>query len=486
MKLAELLPALHGVVRAGDAAVEVRAVTRDSREVAPGMAFVAVAGARVDGHALVAGLPPGSVAVVERGVTAPDGVAVVEVADTRAALGQIAAALHGHPSRRVPVVAVTGTNGKTSVTHLLAQAATSAGRVAGCVGTLGAWYGDVRLPGALTTPEAPQLQAWLAEMAAAGCALVAVEASSIGLVQRRLDGVEAHVGVFTMLGHDHLDFHGTFEAYAAAKARLFTERLRAPGGGPRALVNLDDPAWEAMRPPADRWGFGFSPAAEVRIHRWARAARGSALELHTPAGTVAFDTPLVGRHNALNLAAAVGAGLLVGLGLDALADGLSRAPGAPGRLQPVAGPPGSPVVLVDYAHTPDALATVLASARDAVAPGGALWVVFGCGGDRDRAKRPEMARAALAADRVIVTSDNPRSERPEAIVAEVLAGVPGEASVAAVVDRRAAIAAALSGARAGDVVVVAGKGHETTQVFADHVEPFDDREVARGLLWEQP
>lgn len=476
--------------RGGPVEVRLEGATRDSREAGPGRVFVAIRGARFDGHAGLAGLAPGGAAILDDPAavgSVPPGVAWALVADTRAALGPVASAVHDHPCDALDVVAVTGTNGKTTVTTLLAQALEATGEAVGLAGTLGVRAAGRAFPSALTTPEPTLLFEAMAHLRGAGGRLFALEASSIGLDLRRLDGVTVDVAVFTNLGRDHLDVHGTMAAYAAAKSRLFTERLRPPGGAPRALVQADDDAWRQLAVPPDHVTYGFGAEHPVRVVRWVPRAGGCAVTLATPDGVVAFDSPLLGRHNALNLAAALGAAWLTGRDPDTVAGGLAQAVGPRGRMEPVPNGAGL-TVLVDYAHTPDALGAALASARavaQAPAEGregpGALWVVFGCGGDRDRGKRPEMGRVSAAADHVVVTSDNPRTEDPEAIVADIVAGLPRPAA-AVIVDRAAAIAHAVRSARPGDVILVAGKGHETYQEVAGARRPFDDREaVGRAL-----
>ncbi len=481
MKIRSLLAPLAARAHGGDLDTEVHAVVRDSRQVRAGTVFVAIRGAQVDGHAWISALPPGSVAVVDHPVDVPSEVAWIQVDDTRAALAVAAAEVAGRPADHLRLVGVTGTNGKTTVTTVLQQALEAMGEVCGRVGTTGLRIAGVDLPAALTTPEAPELQAAMAQLVSAGGDVLAMEASSIGLVQHRLDGLRFHVGVFTNLQRDHLDHHGTMEAYAAAKATLFQQHLRAPGGLPRALLWGDDGTWRQMHPPSDHWRYGLAANADVRVEDVQVSDAGTRATVRTPVGSVVVQSPLVGDFQALNLGAVVGAGALLGVNLDALREALTTATGAPGRMERVAGPPGTsgPVALVDYAHTPDALAAALAAARAACR--GRLWVVMGCGGDRDAGKRPLMGRAALAADEVIVTSDNPRSEDPARIAEQVVADIPaGRARVE--LDRRAAIFAALSEAGPEDVVLIAGKGHETTQEIGGVRTPFDDRQVAREAL----
>jgi len=477
MKLATLLA--HVDVRDvhGDLDRPIGAVSRDSRDTGPDDLFVAIRGARVDGHDLVGDLAVAAV-VVERPVAARDGVTVVRVGDTKRALALLAAARHGHPAASLRMLGVTGTNGKTTITTLVDGALLALGRVAGRIGTAGNALRGVVEPAAFTTPEAPELQEMLRRWADAGATSVAMEVSSIGLSQHRVDGIPFHTAAFTNLTQDHLDFHGTLEAYREAKARLFAELLRPAGGWPRAVLCADDPAWEAMGAPDDRWTYGFAPS-DWQILDLALAAEGMELTLATPDGPLTLHSPMLGRHNAQNLACA--AALLRTLDLDPvdIARGLAAVDGVPGRLERIADPAGR-LVVVDYAHSPDALAHALATMRELCA--GRLTVVFGCGGDRDRGKRPQMgAIAAEHADRVVLTSDNPRSEDPEVILDDIAAGMatPPWARLA---DRAEAIRHAIAEAAAGDAVLIAGKGHETTQQIGSRKLPFDDRVQARAAL----
>ncbi len=311
-----------------------------------------------------------------------------------------------------------------------------------------------------------------------------MEVSSIGLAQRRVDAIPFATAVFTNFTRDHLDFHGTMDAYLAAKARLFQELLRPAGGLPRALLCRDDPAWTALGAPADRWTYGVGPhpGDDVSVRIVGVDGGRSLCAATTPMGARTFPTALVGRHNLANLAASLGVLLLRGVDLDDAVTWLARARGAPGRLERVPDP-GGRIVLVDYAHSDDALANVLPAARELTA--GKLVVVFGCGGDRDRGKRPRMAAVAESlADHVVLTTDNPRSEAPEDIARDVLAGFREPGAVTVELDRDRAIGAALASAGPGDVVVVAGKGHETYQEVRGERLPFDDRQVAARWLEE--
>jgi UDP-N-acetylmuramoyl-L-alanyl-D-glutamate--2,6-diaminopimelate ligase len=389
-------------------------------------------------------------------------VAQVVVDDTRSAMAPLAAAFYGHPADAMTVVGVTGTAGKTTTTHLLAAIFEAADQPCGVLGTLS---------GAHTTPEAPELQARLAAFRNEGKRAVAMEVSSHALEQRRVDGMRFAVAVFTNLGRDHLDFHGTPERYFAAKGRLFDPALSVLG-----VANADDPHGRILidAAPIPMLAFSMADADDLVLgplsstFRW----RGRRVAL-----------PLGGRFNVANALAAATAAGAAGIDDDAIVAGLAAAPAVAGRFEPVdAGQPFS--VIVDFAHTPESLSSVLVAARE-VAGAGRVIVTFGCGGDRDPDKRPAMgAVAADAADVVVVTSDNPRSEDPAAIIGAVTTGIAptARARVVTELDRRAAIATALAAARPGDVVVIAGKGHETGQAFADRTVAFDDRAVARELL----
>jgi UDP-N-acetylmuramoyl-L-alanyl-D-glutamate--2,6-diaminopimelate ligase len=419
--------------------------------------------------------------VVERDDVEPRaGVTKIVVPSAKHALAELSAALYDFPGRAMQVVAVTGTNGKTTVTTVVADALGAVGVRAGRIGTTGIAIGGEPRPAAFTTPESPDLQAMLAEMRDAGCTAVAIEASSHGLAQHRVDGIPFAVAVFTNLTRDHLDFHGTMDAYRAAKARLFRELLRPPGGAPRAVLCADDPAHDAMGAPPDRWTYGFSPTADLHLDRVALGAAGTEIRLRTPDGAVDIASALVGRHNALNLAAAWGVLRCLGVAPDDAARAVGQVAGVPGRLERVADPAGR-LVLVDYAHSDDALANVLPTVRELAR--GRVFVVFGCGGDRDRGKRPKMAAVAAAhADVVVVTTDNPRSEEPRVIADEILAGIPAGTATHVELDRETAIRWAIANARPGDAVLLAGKGHETYQEVHGVRRPFDDRAVARRIL----
>ena len=474
MDLSQVAPALAPAELVGSSAVEVRDLAYDARAVTPGALFFCVPGARFDGHDFAAeAVAGGAVAlVVERRLELP--VPQVVIADARAAMAPAAALFFGDPSRELEVVGVTGTNGKTTTAFLLHAILEAAGKRPGLLGTIETRVRGERLPATRTTAEAIDLQRTLREMLAAGDRSCAMEATSHGSALRRLDCVSFAALVFTNLTQDHLDLHGTMDVYYEAKRRLFVG-----GDPPPAAVNVGD-------------YYGRQLAAELRgvsprlvTYGLAGEADLSPDELElTPAGTrvrvgdLELHTRLRGRFNVENVLGAVAASRLLGIGDEEIATGVAALAGVPGRFEAV--DEGQPfAVLVDYAHTPDSLENVLRAAQEL--GDGRVICVFGCGGERDRAKRPVMGRLAAAlAESVIVTSDNPRGEDPLAIIQEVVSGAAD--AVAVEPDRAAAIARALEEASPGDVVVIAGKGHEQGQEVEGRLLPFDDRDVARDAL----
>ena len=466
LKRADLL------VSAPDTGPALRGVSTDSRAVGSGTVYVAVRGSQVDGHRFVADAARlGAAAVV---VEAPQtsGVPEIVVRDGRRAALVLGRAWFGHPARKLALIGVTGTNGKTTtvglVRHLL-----NADHGAGSIGTLGAFDGHGALvpstAGSLTTPGPIDLQATLATLVGRGVVRVAMEASSHSLDQGRLDGLRFAAAVFTNLTRDHLDYHGTMEQYLAAKVGL--SGLLANDGV--EIINADDPAWRAVPRGPRRVTFGLSPDADVWASELAMDASGSRFTLRGRYGTADVRLPLLGDFNVANALAAATTALALGTPLDEIVARLAAAPQVPGRMERLSEDPC--VVLRDYAHTPDALARALATLRP-LTPG-RLIAVFGCGGDRDRGKRPLMGEvAARHADLAIVTSDNPRTEDAEAILDDIEAGMGG-APHRRIVDRLAAIHAALAEGRPGDTVLLAGKGHETYQILGTGKIPFDEREI---------
>jgi len=467
-------------------------VAYDSRRVKAGDCFVAVPGLREDGRRFIPeALARGARLVVTEGDDPLPGHerGRVLVPSAREALARLADAYFGHPSGKLLVVGITGTNGKTTTSYLVEALLKGMGMKTGLVGTIQYRVGDEVLSAGQTTPEAVELQSLLARMVKSGVGGVAMEVSSHALALRRVDGIDFDVAVFTNLTQDHLDFHGTLTAYREAKARLFALLTVSRKAGSTAVINADDPAAASMVAglALPTLSFGLGPGAQVRPVTFASTLDGTRLEVQTPRGLCTIRSPLIGEPNAMNLLGACAVGIALGLDPGSIARFLGRVQTVPGRFERVeAGQPF--LVVVDYAHTPDALERVLTTARRLTR--GRLGAVFGCGGDRDRGKRPLMGEiAARLSDRVWITSDNPRSEPPKAIIDEIVAGVirvwPDPARYATIQDRRAAIRDALEWARPGDTVVVAGKGHETYQIIGSELFPFDDRAVARQILTER-
>lgn len=458
-------------------------ITHFSGAVQPGFVFVAIVGQRADGHGFVhEAINRGAAGIVStRHVALPPHIAWAVVEDGRLALAELAARFFGYPSKRLRVIGVTGTNGKTTTSYLLKNILRQAGRSVGLIGTVQIEVGDRVLPVKFTTPEAPELQGLLRDMADMGASHAVMEVSSHALAMQRVAGVDYSTAVFTNLTQDHLDFHGTMENYFQAKARLFT----APAGITHgtAVINGDDVYGQRLATliSGQVLRFGLAKEAEVTATAIRSSASGSTFVLHTPWGEREVTIVTPGAHSVYNALAAAGASLAEGASLEDVERGLSL-PGVPGRMEPIN--EDQPfAVLVDYAHSPDGLENVLRAVKGFAK--GRIILVFGCGGDRDRGKRPLMgAIAARLADLVVVTSDNPRSEDPRAIIADILAGFAkaDEHRIKIEPERRKAIALALSLADRGDVVLIAGKGHETTQVTREGVFHFDDREEARNAL----
>jgi UDP-N-acetylmuramoyl-L-alanyl-D-glutamate--2,6-diaminopimelate ligase len=501
---AELHGALRGrgLIRA-DAAVRaetsvgaVSGIAYDSRRVAPGQVFVALKGQHADGTAFARqAIDRGAAAIVSED-GAPDGVPVpwAIVSDARLALAILAATFYRDPAGEMQVVGITGTNGKTTTAYLIASMFEAARIRCGILGTVAYRIGGETREATRTTPEAPDVQALLREMVDRGCGACAMEVSSHALALRRVDGMTFAAGVFTNLTRDHLDFHTNMDDYFRAKRRLF-EML--PRDAP-SLLNADDPRGASL---ADAGGraitYGIGKQADVMPGPLSYSLDGLEFDIRTPRGAVHVRSKLVGRPNVYNILAAVSTATALDIPFDAIERGLRSLDGVPGRFQVVSGTNDEMTVVVDYAHTDDALRNLLETARPLAH--GRLITVFGCGGDRDRTKRPLMgAVAGRLSDLIVVTSDNPRSEDPERIIEEVCRGItadtprptsPGRGAgrdgaqrVLTIADRRAAIAKAVELARPGDLVLVAGKGHEKYQVIGDRTLPFDDVAVAREAL----
>ena len=490
--LREILAGVPDVTLSGDPGRRIASVVLDSRQVRPGALFAALPGAHVDGARfipqaiaagaaaiLTAGGPPGET----ESTAAP---AWIDASNPRLALGLMARNFRGHPDTGLTVVGITGTNGKSTVAHLVAEILKQSGRPAGMLGTVTYRIGDREIPADRTTPEATDLYRMLEEMTAAGCRDAVLEISSHALALERVAGLSVSVAVFTNLTRDHLDFHGDLDSYAATKRRLFSERLQENGA---AIAGADDPRasmmLDAAPAAARRFRFGFADGSDVRIESFHAGFEATDIRLRLPDGSV-FEarTPLPGRIGALNISAAVLVAHALGLDARRAAEIAATFPGVPGRFERVSRGQDF-AVIVDYAHSDDALENLMTSLRE-MQPRRVI-TVFGCGGDRDRSKRAPMGAAAMRhSDLVFLTSDNPRSEDPLAILKDAEAGiraVPKSSGRYRVLpDRREAIHAAIASAATGDAVVIAGKGHETYQILGDRTIPFDDREVAAQAL----
>ena len=485
MKLRSLLSGCGLRSAVGNPDIDILGVAYDSRRVAPGFVFVAMAGSRADGNRFVSqAIDRGAVAVISAGA-APEGlpqsVCWTEVADDRGALATVAANYFGHPTRSMHLVGVTGTNGKTTTTYLIEAILRAAGKPAAVFGTIAYRGPGFDFEAERTTPEASDLEQLFRRVADAGWKYSVMEVSSHAIELKRVASLHFEVAAFTNLSREHLDFHGGMREYFLAKRKLFEGMA---GGAPRAMVlNADDAHFEELRTiaPERATCYGMGAAADIYPSSHRFGWEGTEAVFVTPLGAIDVRTPLLGTPNLYNIGAAIGVASALGISAEAIRVGLEMIPSVPGRFEPVhAGQ--SFRVIVDYAHTGEALQKVLAFAREVTV--GALTVVFGCGGDRDRTKRPVMGEAAVnTADRVIVTSDNPRSEDPLAIIREVVGGLKASAYEIEP-DRKKAIRLALMGAKTGDTVVIAGKGHETYQLIGTQVLPFDDRAVAREILNE--
>ncbi len=447
-------------------------VTDDSRKVRKGEVFAALPGTKADGTQFVeAAIAAGAKALLvarELPIDLPQLVSE----KPRRTLAHLAALFNGQPAQNLRMVGVTGTKGKTTVAFAMREIFEACRVSCGLIGTVENIVGSEHRVAAMTTPSALEVQRLLAEMRARGQGACAMEVSSHALDQDRVAGIPFAGAIFTNLGHDHLDYHIDFDSYFNAKARLFED---SPG---ISLINMDDPHGDRMcaraRGPVLR--YGTSERADVRLTDLRMALGGMSFDVHFRGRVERFESIITGRYNAMNLTACIGMALALELPIEGIRSAVARFRGAPGRLERVPCSNG-PLVFVDYAHTPDSLENVLGTMRE-VCAGQRLTCVFGCGGDRDRTKRPKMgAIAAAIADRVIVTSDNPRSEAPESILEQIIAGIPPQKRpVDAMVDRRDAIELAIREAKPGEVVLIAGKGHEPYQIFKDRTAHFDDRD----------
>jgi UDP-N-acetylmuramoyl-L-alanyl-D-glutamate--2,6-diaminopimelate ligase len=486
MKLNVLLERIQPLAMSGVANIDVKGIAYDSRQIKPGFIFCALPGQREDGSRYVQdAIAQGAAVVVsERAAAASRGqAAFIQVRDPRAAVAALAGAFYGDPSRKLQLVGITGTNGKTTTAFMARDILRAAGRKPGLIGTVEYEIGERIIPAGRTTPEAADLQKMLAEMVHVGCQSAPMEVSSHALVQKRVWGIEFAVAVFTNLTHDHLDYHLTVPQYFEAKALLFQGLARQQKKA-SAVINLDDPwgakltHWPGVEVPVIT--YGTQSEAMVRASRIQVSAAGSEVEVQSPWGPATLKLKLPGRFNVYNALAALAACGVLKIEPAVSAAVLSNISAVPGRLEEI--PTGQGFqVFVDYAHTEDALQNVLTTLREFAS--NRLLVVFGCGGNRDAKKRPLMGGVvARLADYAILTSDNPRKENPSAIITQIRSGMQGANNYEVVEDRYEAIARALTLAEKGDVLLIAGKGHENYQEFANTVIPFDDRQVVRECL----
>lgn len=492
MILSELLEGVETVSTTGPLDVEISGITNDSRRVGRGGLFAAVRGEVSDGHGFVSdALDRGAAAVVVEELPAVDGAcgaAMIEVEDTSGALARIASNYYGNPTSHLTLLGITGTNGKTTVSYLIESVWRAQGINPGVIGTVESRFGGEARPAALTTPDSPELMALFADMLAAGVASVVMEVSSHALVRRRVEGCSFDAAAFTNLTQDHMDFHGTMEDYFLSKRRLFDELLRGSDKTRRyAIINTDDQYGERLMQGSGAEVVTYSleePRADVRCAEYSIDKSAVRAVVETPWGLVEVDSPLFGEHNLYNILCAIACTGALGAPAGRIEEGINAARSIPGRLERIENPLGLDV-FVDYAHTPDALENVLRSLAPHTA--GRLILVFGCGGDRDRGKRPLMGSTGRAhSDVLIVTSDNPRTEDPLDIIEHIEAGLGDTAASGKpyirIPDRREAITEAISMARAGDTVLIAGKGHEDYQILGTGKHHFDDREVARDVI----
>ena len=488
MQLADLVQRLSAKSIHGSLDREITGVRYDSRRVTPGNLFVAVRGTTFDGHSFIEqAVDKGAVAVVgERAALSQRATAIV-VPDSRGALAQLAATFFGDPSRKLKMIGVTGTNGKSTTTFLIKHLLERANQSTGLIGTVQYEVGERRLPASRTTPESLDLQELLLQCVEAGCRNVVIEVSSHALSQGRANEIEFDIGVFTNLTRDHLDFHNGMKDYFLAKARLFESLRQSQKKDRKAIVNIDDPYGQQL---VARFGrdlpiisYGMGARADFRASDFKVDMNGTSYRLDAKDKSYLVRLPLIGRFNIYNSLAALAAAHAVGLDVRNAVLALAKAPQIPGRLEAVPAKRKFQV-FVDYAHTDDALLNVVKTCRD-LNPN-RLILVFGCGGNRDRAKRPLMGAVAdQYADYAFITSDNPRKEDPEAIVRDVETGFKHK-NYEKIVDRKLAITRAIAMAQPRDIVLIAGKGHEKYQEFSDHTVPFDDVETAARALEEHP
>ena len=489
INLGDLFREIDVIETRGNLASGISGISYDSRKVQPGDAFVCVEGYQTDGHAYVkAAIDNGAVAIVaQKNVEVPEGIPLVLVRDSRKALALMGAAFTGFPARKLNMVGVTGTNGKTTTAFLVEEIFKEAGCKTGLIGTIMNKIGDKVLPVTNTTPESLDLQLLLKEMVDNAVSHAVMEVSSHALELDRVAGVEFDTAVFTNITQDHLDFHKTMENYLEAKKKLFSNLQVTSGKGSKkhGIVNMDDPrAKDIMAAAASQViTYGVEHDCDIRAHHISLQAHGVTFETATPRGDITLALHLTGLFNVYNALAAVAVGFVNDIDLEVIKTALEAVKGVPGRLEKV--DEGQPfMVFVDYAHTPDGLENIIKAAREFTK--NRIITLFGCGGDRDRTKRPIMGEiAARLSDYAVLTSDNPRTEDPLMILSQVEIGVrraAGPDKYSVIPDRREAIKNAIGMAKPGDVVLIAGKGHETYQLVQDKVLHFDDREVAQEIL----
>jgi UDP-N-acetylmuramoyl-L-alanyl-D-glutamate--2,6-diaminopimelate ligase len=470
--------------------VEVRGLQYDSRKVEREQLFVALRGTTTDGHKFIdrAIAKGAKVIVLEDDSAMPDsffmhaGVVKVVVSDSRKALSLLAANFYGLPSRKLRLVGVTGTNGKTTTAHLIKSILETSGERVGLIGTIEYIIGDEAVPATHTTPESLELHQLFAKMVAKGCSAAVMEVSSHSLTMHRVYGLDFSVGVFTNLTQDHLDFHGSMDQYFEAKQLLFDGMTSSSF----AILNSDDSygARIAERSKAKKLTYGISSQADIQAKAVELSVRGATFEVERDGVSVTVSSSLTGQFNVSNILAAYSAGVVLGVDQQKITDGIRQLKAVRGRFEQIISPKGW-TAIVDYAHTPDALENCLKTIHDVLPKGGdgRVITVFGCGGDRDRGKRPKMARIATElSDIIVITSDNPRNEDPQVIIDEIFTGAVKGKEVRTEIDRRKAITMALDLARAGDVVLVAGKGHEDYQIVGETKHHFDDREEIERFI----
>lgn len=485
MKLKTILDGVPVVDVTGNLETEISAVVSNSQQVIPGALFIALKGSILDGHLYVTeAIEKGAAAVmVEKTMDVGAGVARVLVENTQAAQAIVGRNFYDDPASKLKIIGVTGTKGKTTTNFLLRSLLMAAGLKTGLIGTIYNLIGDRKLPARNTTPAALELQQLLAEMVKAGVEYVVMEVSSHAIALDRIEGLSFSRGIFTNISRDHLDFHQTFEEYFKTKARFFKD---LPPKG-LAIINIDDPGGRRIAADCSQvLSYGLAPGAQIRAEQVISTMYKTKFNLLSPAGSMPISLNLIGRFNVYNALAAAALGYSLGLAPEVIRLGLNRLPGVPGRFELVPGGKGYTVV-VDYAHTPDSLENVLSTAKSLAE--NRIITVFGCGGNRDRGKRSMMGRiAAQLSNYSIITNDNPRRENPVVIADQIKAGFDGEGqlpSYEVILDRETAIRKAVSLAQKGDMVIIAGKGHETHQDFGDHKIHFDDKQIAKLAIKEK-